>query len=215
SESLGIPGTTIDLKKDLNVTDQRFPALNLQLRPGRRHHLRFQYIPISYQGSAPHLQRDVIFNGIRYGVNTPVNSTLDWKAYRFGYQYDFLVRNKGFAGVILEAKYTDVKAELDSQFAQEFAHARAPIPAIGGIGRVYVVPNISITGELTLFRVPESLSKDYNAHYTDLDIYGTVNFTNYVGVKAGYRSLDLGYLIKSDTGSFALNGLYFGAVLRY
>jgi hypothetical protein len=215
SESFGIPGTTIDLKKDLNVTDQRFPALNVQLRPARSHHLRFQYIPISYEGNAPHLSRDVIFNGIRYSINTPVNSTLDWKAYRFGYQYDFLVKNKGFAGVILEAKYTDVTAELDSQFAREFAHARAPIPAIGGIGRVYVVPNISITGELTLFKVPESISKDYNAHYTDLDIYGTVNFTNNVGVKAGYRSLDLGYLIKSDTGSFALNGLYFGAVLRY
>ncbi|HXI28154.1 MAG TPA: hypothetical protein VNG89_07025 [Vicinamibacterales bacterium] len=215
SESLGIPGTSIDLKKDLGVTDQRFPALNLQLRPARSHHLRFQYIPISYQGSAAHLTRDVVFNGIRYSINTPVNSTLDWKAYRFGYQYDFLVKNKGFAGVILEAKYTDVKVELDSQFAQEFAHAQAPIPAIGAIGRVYVVPNISITGEFTTFRVPQSLSTTYNAHYTDIDIYGTVNFTDYVGVKAGYRSLDLGYLIKSDTGAFTLNGLYFGAVLRY
>jgi hypothetical protein len=214
SESFGIPGTTIDLKEDLGVTDQRFPALNVQVRPARRHHLRFQYIPISYEGSV-RIQRDVVFNGIRYSLNTPVNSTLDWKAYRFGYQFDFLVKNKGFAGVILEAKYTDVKVELDSQFAQEFARARAPIPAIGGIGRVYVVPNISITGELTLFRVPETFFKDYNAHYTDLDIYGTVNFTNYVGVKAGYRSLDLGYLIDSDRGSFALNGLYFGAVLRY
>ena len=90
-----------------------------------------------------------------------------------------------------------------------------PSAAIGAIGRVYVVPNISITGEFTTFRVPQSLSTTYNAHYTDIDIYGTVNFTDYVGVKAGYRSLDLGYLIKSDSGAFTLNGLYFGAVLRY
>ena len=214
SESFGIQGSTIDLKKDLGITDQHFPALNVQLRPARSHHLRFQYVPISFEGSA-RLNRDVVFNGIRYTVNTPVNSLLDWKAYRFGYQYDFLVKNHGFAGFILEAKYTDVRVELDSPFAQEFAHARAPIPALGGIGRFYVVPNISITGELTLFTVPESLSKDYNAHYTDLDIYGTVNFTNYVGAKVGYRSLDLGYLVKKDQGSFTLNGLYFGAVLRY
>src|SRR5262245_17797497 len=214
SESLGIPGSTVDLKKDLGVTDQRFPALSINLRPARRHHLRFQYIPMEYEGSA-RIQRDLVFNGIRYSLNTPVNSTLDWKAYRFGYEYDFIATNKGFGGFIMEAKYTDVKVELDSPFAQEFAHARAPIPAIGGIGRVYVVPNISITGELTLFRLPESVSKDYVAHYTDLDTYGTVNFTNNVGVKAGFRSLDLGYLIKSDQGSFTLNGLYFGAVLRY
>ena len=32
---------------------------------------------------------------------------------------------------------------------------------------------------------------------------------------AGWRTLDLGYLVKSDQGSFTMNGLYFGAVLRY
>jgi hypothetical protein len=214
SESFGIQGTSINLKNDLGVTDQRFPALNLQLRPALRHHFRLQYIPIKYEGSA-RIQRDIVFNGIRYSLNTPVNSSVDWKAYRFGYEYDFIATNRGFGGVILEAKYTDVRVELDSQFSQEFAHARAPIPAIGGIARVYVVPNISITGEVTGFAVPQSLSAQYNAHYVDVDVYGTINFTNNVGVKAGYRSLDLGYLIKSDQGTFTLNGLYIGAVLRY
>jgi len=215
SESFGIQGTTIDLKKDLGVTDQHFPALSLQLRPARSHHFRFQYLPISYEGSAPHLSRDIVFNGIRYNVNVPVNSSLDWKTYRFGYEYDFIVKNRGFGGFILEAKYTDVHVELDSQFSQEFAHASAPIPAIGGIGRFYVVPNISITGEVTAFKFPQSIDQRYTAHYVDVDIYGTVNFTNNIGVKAGYRSLDLGYLVKTDQGSFTLNGLYFGAVLRY
>src|SRR5204862_3790745 len=40
SEGLGIPGTPIDLKRDLGVTDQRFPALSLQLRPAPSHHFR-------------------------------------------------------------------------------------------------------------------------------------------------------------------------------
>ena len=42
-----------------------------------------------------------------------------------------------------------------------------------------------------------------------------MNFTNNIGVKGGYRSLDVGYLIKADTGSFMLKGIYFGAVVRY
>ena len=45
--------------------------------------------------------------------------------------------------------------------------------------------------------------------------YGTLNFTNNIGVKGGYRTLDLGYHINDDTGSFVLKGIYFGAVLRY
>jgi hypothetical protein len=42
-----------------------------------------------------------------------------------------------------------------------------------------------------------------------------VNFTNNVGVKGGYRSRDVAYLIKTDTGSLTLKGIYIGAVVRY
>ena len=164
SEQLGIPGSKIDLKRDLGL---------------------------------------------------PVNSTLEWKTYEFAYEFDFVVKNWGFVGFDLEAKYTDVQVQLASPIASEFARARGPIPAIGGIGRYYFVPNISVTGELTAFKIPDSIDDRYNAHYIDLDIYGTVNFTNNIGVKGGYRSRDVGYLIKTDTGSLTLKGIYIGAVVRY
>jgi hypothetical protein len=210
----GIAGTEIDAKKDLGFTDKRLPSLQLMLRPGAGHKFRLQYIPISFEGSAT-LQRDIVFNGIRYRVGLPVNSTLDWKAYRFGYEYDFIRKNRGFGGFILEAKYTDVKVALNSPVLNEFAHARAPIPAIGGIGRFYIVPNISVTGEVTGFKLPDSIDSRYAAHYVDVDIYGTINLTNNLGFQGGYRSLDLGYLVKQDTGSFVLKGAYFGVVARY
>ena len=215
SEALGIAGTTIDLKTDLGLTDQRFRELQLTLRPARAHKFRLQYIPINYTQTGT-LKRTVVFNGQAYNIGIPVNSSLDWKAYRIGYEYDFLVKNQGFAGFILEAKYTDINVSLASPVvATQFAHARAPIPALGGIGRVYVVPNISITGEVTGFKLPTSIDKRYGAHYVDVDIYGTVNFNNYVGAQLGYRSLDVFYLVKSDTGSLTLKGLYFGIVARY
>ena len=42
SEQLGIPGSQINAKRDLGLTDQRFPILDVQLRPARSHKLRFQ-----------------------------------------------------------------------------------------------------------------------------------------------------------------------------
>lgn len=214
SESLGIPGSLIDFKQDLGLTDQRLPALELQLRPARSHKFRLEYIPINFTQSAT-LPRNIIFNGQLYLRGLPVNSVLDWKAFRFGYEYDFIVKNQGFAGFITELKYTDVTATLATPLLNEFDHAQAPIPAIGGIGRYYVVPNISITGEVTGFRLPEKLVKDASGHYVDVDVYGTLNFSDNIGVKAGYRSMDLGYAFKTDTGTFTLRGLYVGAVLRY
>jgi hypothetical protein len=116
---------------------------------------------------------------------------------------------------VLEAKYTDVFVQLKSPLANEFAEAKAPIPAIGAIARYYVMPNISITGELTGFKLPDNVVKGYSAHYVDFDIYGTVNFTNNVGAQVGYKSLDVGYIAKQDIGALTLKGLYFGGVLRY
>jgi hypothetical protein len=214
SEQLGIPGSQIDLKRDLGLVDTRFRALQVQLRPARRHKFRFEYLPVEYTQTA-NLKTDIVFNGIRYRLGLPVNSDFNWKTYEFAYEFDFVVKNWGFVGFDLEAKYTDVQVSLTSPIASEFAHARGPIPAIGGIARYYFVPNIAVTGELTAFKIPDSINDQYNAHYFDLDLYGTVNFTNNIGVKGGYRSRDVGYLIKTDTGSLTLKGIYFGAVVRY
>jgi hypothetical protein len=101
--------------------------------------------------------------------------------------------------------------------ASQFTEARAPIPAIGFIGRGYIVPNISITGEFTAFKLPEKAlnSEDYSAKYYDYDIYGTVNFTDHFGAQVGYRSFDVFYKVKRDTGTLKLEGLYFGGVARF
>ena len=107
------------------------------------------------------------------------------------------------------------RSTLSTPILLEFARARAPVPAIGGIGRIYVVPNISITGEFSLFRLPEELITDTRGHYVDFDLYGTVNFTNHVGAQFGYRSLDACYSIEEDTGALTLKGFYFGVVARY
>jgi hypothetical protein len=161
-----------------------------------------QYIPITYEQTSV-LTRTIVFNGQSYTIGGSVTSTLDWNAYRFGYEFDFISRDRGFGGFVLDFKYTDVTATLATPISLEFTQAKAPIPAIGGIFRVYVVPNISITGELTGFKMPERVFKDAGGHYFDFNLYGTLNFTNYVGVQVGYRARPR-LRDQTDTGSFTL-----------
>jgi hypothetical protein len=209
----GIVGTTIDAKTDLGFVDHQVRAFSVMARPAPAHKIRFEYMPIEFDASST-LNRTIDFNGQRYQVGLPVNSALDWKLYRFGYEYDFIRRDSGFGGVIAEVKYTDVKVSLASPVISEFAEAHAPIPALGGIGRYYIVPTVAVTGEFTIFKLP-TIQDQYSGHYTDLNIYGTVNFTKSVGVQGGFRSTDFGYLVKEDTGAFTLKGIYFGVVARY
>jgi hypothetical protein len=210
----GLTGTQINAKTDLGLTNKRLPKFELMLRPVRSQKFRLEYIPINFEATTT-LTRNIDFNGQRYRVGIPTNTTLEWKAYRFAYEFDFVTKNRGFAGFVIEAKYTDVFVQLNTPVLKEFASARAPLPALGGIGRFYVVPNISITGEVTGFKLPDSIDSRYGGHYVDVDIYGTVNFSDNFGVKGGFRSLDMGYLVKQDSGSFTLKGIYFGVVARY
>lgn len=209
----GLIGTTIDAKSDLGFVDHQMREFSIVARPAPAHKFRFQYLPIDYEASST-LKRAIDFNGQRYQVGLPVNSSFEWKSYRFGYEWDFLRKTGGFAGFIAELKYTDVNVSLSSPLLSEFAQARAPIPAIGGIGRYYFIPNLAVTGELTIFKLP-TIQDQYSGHYADLNIYGTYNFVKNFGVQGGYRSMDFGYLVKQDTGAFTLNGVYFGVVARY
>ncbi len=214
SEALGIIGSKIDLVNDLGIEKSTFKQFRIVLRPATKHKFRFEYTPISYTSTGT-LTRDIVFNGIKYPISLPVDTKLEWKAYRFGYEYDFVYRDRGFAGVVLEAKYTDVQATLSNVIDTEFVHARAPIPAVGFIGRGYLAPNISITGEFSFFKLPDSIDEDYSGKFYDFDLYGTVNFTDHFGAQGGYRSFDVFYHVDSDEGDLQLKGLYFGGVVRF
>jgi hypothetical protein len=220
SESLGIPGDQVDFVNTLGVMKTNFKQLKLVLRPAKKHKFRFEYTPIHYQSTATVLT-SFVFNGQRYSIGVPVTTDLKWNAFRFGYEWDFLYKNRWFAGLILDAKYTDVSATLTANLGGspdvEYTHAKAPIPAIGGIGRVYVVPNISITGEFTAFKLPDQAldSNAYGGKYYDFDLYGTVNFNDHVGAQVGYRSVDVFYKVQQDNGTMNLGGLYIGGVVRF
>jgi hypothetical protein len=220
SESLGILGNDVDFVNDLGIQKTTFKQLKLVLRPAMKHKFRFEYTPITYTAEKT-LDTTFVFNGQRYSVGLPVTSEVKWRAYRFGYEWDFVYRDRGFVGVLLEAKYTDINATLSATFAGvsdvEYTHARAPIPAIGIIGRAYPAPNISITGEFSGFKLrdPETTTDKYSGKYYDLDIYGTVNFSDHLGAQLGYRSFDVRYKVESDHGAMKLKGVYFGATARF
>lgn len=215
SESLGIQGDQIDLVKDLGIQQKRLREWRLVLRPATKHKFRIQSIPMSYEAQAV-VPRDFTFNGLRYRVGVPVNTSAQLKTYRFGYEYDFVYLKRGYAGVLLDLKYTDVNVTLNSPIGAEFTSAVAPIPTLGFVGRGYVVPAVSITGEVSFFKVPQSLGKnEFGGRYLDYDLYGTVNFSDNVGAQVGLRSVDVSYFQNLDTGSLKFRGWYFGGVLRY
>lgn len=216
SEALGIIGDQIDAVNDLGFAQTRFREMKLALRPAKKHKFRFDFTPIDYTASTV-LKRDIVYNGILYRANLPVNSELNWKQYGFAYEYDFVYQPRWFVGFVVGAKWTSVHTALESPVDREYNDVSAPIPSIGGVFRGYPVKNVAVTVEYQYFNLPDNVDKQrrYDGRSSDFNLYGTVNFTNNIGAQIGYRSMEVDYRVKNDTGSFALKGLYFGAVARF
>ena len=214
SEALGILGTDVDLVEDLGIEKHYLKDLRIVLRPAKKHRFRINYLPITYEAESQ-VKREFVFNGLRYRVGLPVATTAKFTAWRFGYEYDFLYRERGFLGVLVDVKYTDVNVGLNSPIGDEFTKAVAPIPTLGGVARVYAAKNVALNAEASYLKIPESASDEYQGRYVDFDIYATYNPHPNVGVQAGYRSIDVFYDAKNDSGTLTFKGLYFGATVRY
>ena len=213
SEQFRQLGSDINVVTDLGYKPTRFKDMRIVLRPSKKSRFRVQYTPIRHEAVTA-LQRAVVFNGQRYDVALPIQSAVDWKVWRFGYEYDFVYLPRGFVGVLLEARYTQFGAELNSAINSEFTTAKAPLPALGLVGRGYILSNVAINFEVTGFQLP-NIDEKYEANYFDWDIHGTVNLTNNFGMQVGWRKMTNFLRIENDLGDLRFQGMWFGAAVRY
>jgi hypothetical protein len=215
----------VDLVEEFAIEKKRFREIRVVLKGGRKHKVRFSYLPIQYDEEAV-LQRTITFGGQTFPVSVPATALLEWDLWRFGYEYDFVASDRGLLGFIVDLKYNRFSAELAAEgIGAEVTEAKAPIPTIGVIARVYPHRVFSITAEFTGFKMPGFVGRrisdalgdddDFEAKLYDFDVYGTLNFGRHVGVQGGYRSLSADYLIEADSGDLKLKGLYFGGLLRF
>jgi len=213
SEQFGLLGSDISLTTDLGYERTRFHEFRFVLRPAKKHRFRAQYTPISYMAQS-NFKRNIIFNGIVFPVSLPVSSQFDWKGWGLGYEYDFVYKSRGFVGVLLETRMTEFTAKLQSAIATEYTQAKGPLPALGFVARGYVHPTTAINFEWSGMRIPD-LDPKYQANYFDWDLYGTVNFTNYVGFQMGWRKQTTFLSIDHDKGDLKFQGIWFGGAFRY
>jgi hypothetical protein len=205
----------VDFVKEFNIENKRFREFRVTLKPGHKHKIRFGNIPINYTQTAT-LTRTVTFGGLTVPVSTTATFDMKWDVRRYGYEYDFVARDRGYLGVIAELKDNKVSATVTSpSFGTETTDHRAPVPTIGIAARGYPHRLFSITGELTGVKVPGSLKDQLQGKLFDFDLYGTLSFGKNVAVQGGYRSLLVDYIVDNGSGRLKMKGMYWGGLVRF
>lgn len=210
-----VNGGEIDFVQEFDIENKFFTEFRMVAKPGRKHKIRFSYLGVRYDESAT-IERTFTFGGRTFVIGVPATADLKWDIWRIGYEWDFVVRDRGFVGFIAELKHNKVSADVAAAgVGAEFYEASAPVPTIGIIGRGYPHRLLSITAEFTGFRLPDTISEEFEAEFYDFDVYGTVSAGRHFGVQGGYRSIRAEYLDEDDAGDLKLQGPYFGAVVRF
>ncbi len=208
-------GSDVDFVEEFGIASKRFREFRVTLKPVRKHKIRFDYVPFKYDAEAT-IQRTFVFGGQQYTVGAPASTAVTWDLWKFGYEWDFVSGATGFAGLVVDLKYSKVAAEISSPgLGTAFAEANAAVPGIGGIARGYFTQDFSVTGEFTAFKMPDSLSEELDGKFFDFDLYGTFDLSRNVGVQGGYRSITVDYSYEEDAGALKMKGFYFGGVLRF
>jgi hypothetical protein len=214
--------TEVDFVGEFGLEKERFREFRAVLKPGRKHKLRFSYVPVSYAAETV-LERAITFGNVTYNVGLPANATVDWKLWRFGYEHDFAAGDRGFVGFIADVKYNEINATLVSPVGSSDATVTAWVPTLGLIARGYVHRNVSITGEYTGFKFPGFIAdrfKDdddevFEVSFSDFDIYATASISRFFGAQVGYRSVTADYEVDADSADLKLKGPYFGLMVRF
>src|SRR5687767_14926521 len=201
----------VDFVQEFGIEDKYFPEFRATI--GRRHKFRASFVTFSYDAETT-INRTIRFQGRTFTIGVPATADIKWNMYRFGYEWDFVSRERGFFGFIADLKYNKVQASIDSPALTSAAatDTTAPVPTLGVIGRGYLAPAVSITGEFTGLSITRD---EFEGKFFDFDLYGTVSFGRNVGVQGGYRSVVVDYIVDEDTGDLKMKGPYFGAVVRF
>jgi hypothetical protein len=220
--ALGQP--PVDFVQEFAIENTRFNEFRGVIKAGRKHKLRVSHVNISYNEAAT-LQRNISFGGTTFPVSVAATADLQWKTWRLGYEWDFVAAPRAVVGLITEVKFNKVSATLTAEgYPASVTDVSAPIPAIGFIARAYPHRLFSVTTEFTGFKMPGFVGSkindavtddDFDARAYDLDLYGTVSFSRYLGAQIGYRRLTANYAIDPDAGDLKMSGTYFGGMIRF
>ena len=182
----------------------------LQIKFAKRHKINFSYLPLNWDGDKV-LTRTIEFNGQIYPGGTRVQSEMDLKMFKAGYEYDFISGQVGFLGAILEVLVADVHLQLKAPdlAIDEKEDATLPIPLVGLNTRLYLGKWFALTGKVS--GLPAG---GYGYIY---DAEGSLDFNpiRYVGISAGYRFFGVKAENDDDSLDLKLQGPFASVKIRF
>jgi len=204
-------GTEVKLVDDLGFDERKnFFEGRLQIKFARKHKFNLEYIPLKWDADKL-ITRTIEFNGQTYTVGTRVQSSLDLKFFKGGYEYDFLAGRVGFLGGTLDVLVANANVRLNAPALaiDQKEDKTVPIPMIGLIGRVYPIKWVNLTAKAS------GLPLGSYGYVFDGEASLNINPIKYLGISGGYRYFSTNLKYSDNSLDYKLDGPFVGLTLRF
>jgi outer membrane protein len=140
----GAPGTEINLKDDLGISNENIPGAEAYFEVGN-HEIGLAYSLVNFSGNKD-IIKEIVFNGKTYNVSDHVESELKTSMIDLEYQYKLLNFKNILAGlslgIIAKVKYFDGDVRIHSSVDDTKKNIHVPIPMIGVGAKIGLLANI-------------------------------------------------------------------------
>jgi len=204
-------GTDIKLVDDLGFEEKKdFGEVRGQIKFFGKHKFNFSYLPLKWDGDNI-LTETIEFDGQTYTAGTRVQSKLEMKMFKGGYEYDLIASRYGFLGFTFDVLLADTFVQLKAPALalDEKYDATVPIPMIGLSGRVIPIKWVSVTGKIS------GLPMGGVGYILDAEASLDINPVKYVGISVGYRFLRMDLEYDDNKADFKLDGPFAALKVRF
>jgi hypothetical protein len=211
--SSSLPGTSVDLDKDLGVQDEDFPELRLTLSTGLAGKIRLAYLRGDFAGDTT-LERTFQFGGTTFTASSRVESDIEFHYGRVGWAWQPLgVPGIFKIGPLLEIKGLVIDASVRNRTGGSSQHASALLPI--AFPTAGLMANVTPLEWLDLFAEASGVPFGDLGHVVDAE--AGVRFLPFplFTIAAGYRILDIRVGTNDDFARVRLSGPFVGASLRF
>ncbi|MGD0623579.1 MAG: hypothetical protein ABSB32_02550 [Thermodesulfobacteriota bacterium] len=204
-------GSDVNLVDDLGFDERKnFFEGRLQIKFAGKHKFNLEYIPLKWDADKV-VTQTIQFNGQTYTAGTRVQSSVDLKLFKGGYEYDFLAGKYGFLGGTVDVLVANGVIELQSPTLaiDQKEDKTVPIPMIGLIGRIYPIKWVNLTAKAS------GLPLGSYGYVFDAEASLNINPIKYLGISAGYRYFSTNLKYSDNSLDYKLDGPFVGLTLRF
>jgi len=207
-------GTAINLEKALGLdsTQTEF-RIDGQYKFTQRHKFDFSVFELSRSASRP-ISETITFGDTVFAFGSTVESDNRYTIYKLGYNYSFLVTDRGSFGAGAGLHVARIKTQLSEPNLgeRESSNLRAPLPVVGVRGEYRIRPLLTLRGSADLFALDVG---DVAGRLVDLYVGVDYQFHERFAAGVAYNSVAFDLDIVGNNSSGALDWDYDGVVVYF